>query len=85
MIKKILAAIAGLATVVALFFRGQSARHKAEADRQKERADSAEASVNLRQRIDDNVAEVKNKHREEQVDEKNSFDAGDRNQLDNNW
>lgn len=85
MIKKVLAAIAAVAAFAAMFFRGQSIKHEAEAKRQSGRADSAEESAGLHRRVNKNVADVEQKNREEQVDAKSKFNAGDRDHLDNSW
>ena len=73
-----------IAAFFALFFRSQSVKYKAAEKSQAQRADSAEEMNALNQRISNNTQKLEARHRQEQMDEKTRFDAGDRNQFDNN-
>ncbi|MEJ1353114.1 MAG: hypothetical protein RPU39_00295 [Candidatus Sedimenticola sp. (ex Thyasira tokunagai)] len=83
--ESILGVIALLASLIGAVFAVRSKAHKAEAQHEKQRADSAEATSDTQQRVDQARTETEQRHREEQRDDQISIDAGDRSHLDNGW
>lgn len=75
--------LAGLGAILAMFFRGQALKEKAE--RAEERADQAEAATNTYQRINSARTKLKQQQQNEAQDDDEAFKTGDRDHFDNNW
>lgn len=84
MLKKLLAAIAFIATIFGLLQRNRADRNEAEAKHQSQRADSAESESATHQRVNDAREAVQQKQKKEQVDAQQRMDDGRRDHLDNN-
>lgn len=85
MLNKVLAILAALAAALAAFFGLRSKQHQAEAERDRQRAETAEAASATHQRIDDGRAELEKLHREQQADIEQRLDRDKRDHLEGRW
>ncbi len=83
LIRKILAALAFIATIFGLLQRNRADRNEAEAKHQSQRADSAESESATHQRVNDARESVQQKQKKELIDAKESMGDGRRDHLDN--
>lgn len=79
---KLLGMLAAIGGILALFFRGNA--YKAKAEAQQQRAATAEAVNDTHRRVDESRAQVGKKHRQERQQIDQEIDAGRRDHLDNN-
>ncbi len=84
-LNQLLAGLAALGAAVALIFRASAKRHQAEATRQRDRADHAEARATTRQRVEQARDDIRTQHQEEDRDAQARLDAGRRDHLDGDW
>lgn len=85
MLNKALAILAGAAAFLAAFFGLRSKQHQAEAERDRQRAETAEAASATHQRIDQGRAELERLHREQQADIERRLDQGKRDHMEEHW
>jgi uncharacterized protein HemX len=85
MLNRALAIVAALAAALAAFFGLRSKQHQAEAERDRQRAETAEAASVTHQRIDQSRAELEKLHREQQADIEQRLDDGRRDHLEGRW
>jgi len=71
--------------IVALIFRAMAEQNKAEADRQRQRADDAEAVINNRRQLDTALETLHETHREETIDATNPTHLAVRDDFTNAW
>lgn len=84
-INKILGILAAVASIAALLFRAKSKQHKAEAEKQENRAQVAEASNHDLITINQQQQQLQQQQQQEQNDVMQSIEDGDRSHLDNNF
>lgn len=80
-----LAIIAAIAAALAAFFGLRSKQYQAEAERDRQRAETAEASATTHRRIAERRREVELRHLAEQADSEARLDAGTRDHLEERW
>lgn len=85
MLNKALAILAAIAAGLAAFFGLRSKQHQAEAERDRQRAETAEAAGATHQRIDQGRTELEKLHREQQADIEQRLDQGKRDHLEGHW
>lgn len=85
MLNKALAILAAIAAFLAAIFGLRSKQHQAEADRDRQRAETAEAASATHQRIDQGRTELEKLHREQQADIEQRLDQGKRDHLEEHW
>jgi len=82
---KALAALAALGLFLAAWFRSGAQRRQAEAERDRLRAQVAEAGQAARQRADDARRETQRQHAEERAEIEAGLSEGRRDQLEGKW
>lgn len=85
MLNRALTILAAAAAFLAAFFGLRSRQHQAEATRDRQRAEAAEASSATHQRIAERSREVEQRHRAEQADSQERLDAGLRDHFEDDW
>jgi hypothetical protein len=85
MLNRLLAILATIAAALAVFFGVRSKQHAAESERDRQRADGADAVNATNQRINEALRETEQRHRHEQQIAEESEAKGERNHLDNRW
>lgn len=83
--KRLLAFVMLILGGLAAFFRSRSKRFQAEAARERDRADQADAVNDAAHRRERDRERLGQKHRQEKQDAQEQLDAGDRDHLDNDW
>ncbi|WP_303909457.1 hypothetical protein [Thiohalomonas denitrificans] len=85
MLTKLLGLLALIGSGLAVLFRGQSKHHQAQARREHQRADRAEASADVHRRVDAARAETQTRQRDEAVAIDDQLKAGRRDHLEGDW
>jgi uncharacterized membrane protein len=85
MLNKTLAILAAIAAALAALFGLRSQKHQAEAERDRQRAETAEAASATHQRIAEGRTELEKLHREQQADIEQRLDQGKRDHLEKRW
>lgn len=85
MLRKFLAILAAIGGALAWLFSAKARRYQAEAKEQRQRAEQAEASAELHRRLDQDRAELAERHREETQNEKAALQEGRRDVHAGEW
>jgi hypothetical protein len=82
---RLLAGLVAVLTLVAGFFRLRSQQHKAESQRDRQRAAVAEGAAATHRRATKTRRKTQDRHRQEDRDAKRKHTARRRDHLDNDW
>lgn len=85
MLNKFLAILATIAAALAVFFGVRSKQFKAEAARDRQSAEIADAASATNQRVNEALHETEQRHRNEQLDSDERMASGQRDHLENRW